>query len=153
MSKSFSQDPCQKMSQLKRNSHRSLPILISACRRFGCICFLWCVLVYDDPATHPWINITEKEYIISSLAQQAHINSTFSRDLVSVSEFIRVTTNMWACPRSYYSDQNCFQVNSTSSSLFLSKLWSDRLPLWSMCVCCFSHQWLINIIIICTNVH
>ncbi|OWK13328.1 SLC17A3, partial [Cervus elaphus hippelaphus] len=39
---------------------------------FGCVCFpLWCVLVYDDPVAHPWINITEKEYIISSLAQQS----------------------------------------------------------------------------------
>ncbi|XP_058411103.1 sodium-dependent phosphate transport protein 4 [Diceros bicornis minor] len=37
----------------------------------GCVCcLLWSVLVYDDPASHPWINVTEKEYIISSLAQQ-----------------------------------------------------------------------------------
>ncbi|XP_025122528.1 sodium-dependent phosphate transport protein 4 isoform X2 [Bubalus kerabau] len=76
---------------------------------FGCICFLlWCVLVYDDPVTHPWINITEKEYIISSLAQQ---------------------------------------VSSTKQPLPI-KAMVRSLPLWSMCVCCFSHQWLINIIII-----
>uniref|UniRef100_A0A5F5PX21 Solute carrier family 17 member 3 n=1 Tax=Equus caballus TaxID=9796 RepID=A0A5F5PX21_HORSE len=37
----------------------------------GCVCcLLWFVLVYDDPVSHPWINVTEKEYIISSLAQQ-----------------------------------------------------------------------------------
>ncbi|XP_010841791.1 PREDICTED: sodium-dependent phosphate transport protein 4 isoform X2 [Bison bison bison] len=76
---------------------------------FGCICFLlWCVLVYDDPVTHPWINITEKEYIISSLAQQ---------------------------------------VSSTKQPLPI-KAMVRSLPIWSMCVCCFSHQWLINIIII-----
>uniref|UniRef100_A0A8B9XJR9 Solute carrier family 17 member 3 n=1 Tax=Bos mutus grunniens TaxID=30521 RepID=A0A8B9XJR9_BOSMU len=76
---------------------------------FGCICFLlWCVLVYDDPVTHPWINITEKEYIISSLAQQ---------------------------------------VSSTKQPLPI-KAMVRSLSIWSMCVCCFSHQWLINIIII-----
>ncbi|XP_071067104.1 sodium-dependent phosphate transport protein 4 isoform X2 [Dasypus novemcinctus] len=38
----------------------------------GCVCsFLWFVLVYDDPVSHPWISISEKEYIVSSLAQQA----------------------------------------------------------------------------------
>ncbi|XP_055988334.1 sodium-dependent phosphate transport protein 4 isoform X1 [Sorex fumeus] len=37
----------------------------------GCICcLLWFTLVYDDPRSHPWINITEKEYILSSLEQQ-----------------------------------------------------------------------------------
>ncbi|EPY83121.1 sodium-dependent phosphate transport protein 4 isoform 1 [Camelus ferus] len=38
----------------------------------GCVfCLLWFVLVYDGPVTHPWINTTEKEYIMSSLAQQS----------------------------------------------------------------------------------
>ncbi|XP_004712539.1 sodium-dependent phosphate transport protein 4 isoform X2 [Echinops telfairi] len=37
----------------------------------GCICFLlWIGLVFDDPISHPWISISEKEYIISSLAQE-----------------------------------------------------------------------------------
>ncbi|XP_037700461.1 sodium-dependent phosphate transport protein 4 isoform X2 [Choloepus didactylus] len=37
----------------------------------GCVCcLLWFVLAYDDPVSHPWISISEKEYIISSLAQQ-----------------------------------------------------------------------------------
>ncbi|XP_025746934.1 sodium-dependent phosphate transport protein 4 isoform X2 [Callorhinus ursinus] len=37
----------------------------------GCVyCLLWFVLVYDDPVSHPWINVTEKDYIISSLAHQ-----------------------------------------------------------------------------------
>ncbi|XP_043764281.1 sodium-dependent phosphate transport protein 4 isoform X3 [Cervus elaphus] len=76
---------------------------------FGCVCFpLWCVLVYDDPVAHPWINITEKEYIISSLAQQ---------------------------------------VSSTKQPLPI-KAMVRSVPLWSMCVCCFSHQWLMNVITI-----
>ncbi|XP_042539660.1 sodium-dependent phosphate transport protein 1-like isoform X1 [Dipodomys spectabilis] len=38
----------------------------------GCVlCLIWFVLVYDDPKDHPCISISEKEYIISSLAQQA----------------------------------------------------------------------------------
>ncbi|XP_045407885.1 sodium-dependent phosphate transport protein 4 isoform X1 [Lemur catta] len=37
----------------------------------GCVfCLLWFVLVYDDPASHPWISTSEKEYIVSSLDQQ-----------------------------------------------------------------------------------
>ncbi|XP_006872883.1 PREDICTED: sodium-dependent phosphate transport protein 4 [Chrysochloris asiatica] len=37
----------------------------------GCVCgILWVVLVYDDPISHPWISISEKEYIISSLTKQ-----------------------------------------------------------------------------------
>ncbi|XP_075396846.1 sodium-dependent phosphate transport protein 4 isoform X1 [Tenrec ecaudatus] len=37
----------------------------------GCICFLlWIGLVFDDPSSHPWISISEKEYIISSLSQE-----------------------------------------------------------------------------------
>ncbi|XP_035566496.1 sodium-dependent phosphate transport protein 4 isoform X3 [Canis lupus baileyi] len=39
----------------------------------GCVyCPFWFILIYDDPVSHPWINVTEKEYIISSLAQQIH---------------------------------------------------------------------------------
>ncbi|XP_075827113.1 sodium-dependent phosphate transport protein 4 isoform X1 [Microtus pennsylvanicus] len=38
---------------------------------FGCGCsLLWFILVYDDPASHPWISTSEKEYILSSLHQQ-----------------------------------------------------------------------------------
>ncbi|XP_045656424.1 sodium-dependent phosphate transport protein 4 isoform X2 [Ursus americanus] len=37
----------------------------------GCVySLLWFVLLYDDPVSHPWINVTEKEYILSSLAHQ-----------------------------------------------------------------------------------
>ncbi|XP_043448801.1 sodium-dependent phosphate transport protein 4 isoform X2 [Prionailurus bengalensis] len=44
----------------------------------GCVyCLLWFVLVYDDPASHPWISVTEKEYIVSSLAQQNGFLSAF----------------------------------------------------------------------------
>ncbi|XP_014941961.1 sodium-dependent phosphate transport protein 4 isoform X2 [Acinonyx jubatus] len=44
----------------------------------GCVyCLLWFVLVYDDPVSHPWISVTEKEYIVSSLAQQNGFLSAF----------------------------------------------------------------------------
>uniref|UniRef100_A0A8C3WDE2 Solute carrier family 17 member 4 n=1 Tax=Catagonus wagneri TaxID=51154 RepID=A0A8C3WDE2_9CETA len=37
----------------------------------GCLCsFLWFAFVYDDPMNHPFISTSEKEYIISSLAQE-----------------------------------------------------------------------------------
>ncbi|XP_005403397.1 PREDICTED: sodium-dependent phosphate transport protein 1 isoform X2 [Chinchilla lanigera] len=38
---------------------------------YGCVlCVFWFVLFYDDPKDHPYISIREKEYILSSLAQQ-----------------------------------------------------------------------------------
>ncbi|XP_060163793.1 sodium-dependent phosphate transport protein 4 [Globicephala melas] len=77
----------------------------------GCVsCLLWFVLIYDDPVTHPWINITEKEYIISSLAQQV----SSSKQPLPIKAMVR------------------------------------SLPLWSLCFCCFSHQWLINIMVVYT---
>nr|XP_023411500.1 sodium-dependent phosphate transport protein 3 isoform X2 [Loxodonta africana] len=37
----------------------------------GCVCcFLWFVVIYDDPMHHPCISVREKEHIVSSLAQQ-----------------------------------------------------------------------------------
>ncbi|XP_065741146.1 sodium-dependent phosphate transport protein 4 isoform X2 [Phocoena phocoena] len=77
----------------------------------GCVsCLLWFVLIYDDPVTHPWINITEKEYIISSLAQQV----SSSKQPLPIKAMVR------------------------------------SLPLRSLCFCSFSHQWLINIMVVYT---
>ncbi|XP_026896254.2 sodium-dependent phosphate transport protein 4 isoform X3 [Acinonyx jubatus] len=75
----------------------------------GCVyCLLWFVLVYDDPVSHPWISVTEKEYIVSSLAQQ---------------------------------------VSSRKQPLpFKAMLRS--LPLYAICLCSFSHQWLVTILIV-----
>ncbi|NXK44350.1 S17A4 protein, partial [Chauna torquata] len=37
----------------------------------GCAwCLCWFLLVYEDPAHHPWISAGEREYIVSSLAHQ-----------------------------------------------------------------------------------
>ncbi|KFQ35475.1 Putative small intestine sodium-dependent phosphate transport protein, partial [Mesitornis unicolor] len=37
----------------------------------GCAwCFCWFLLVYEDPAHHPWISAGEQEHIVSSLAHQ-----------------------------------------------------------------------------------
>ncbi|XP_063116052.1 sodium-dependent phosphate transport protein 4 isoform X3 [Cavia porcellus] len=71
----------------------------------GCVfSLLWFVLVYDDPDSHPWIGISEKEYILSTLDQQ---------------------------------------VSSEERSLPIKSILRS-LPFWSICLCSFSHQWLIN---------
>uniref|UniRef100_A0A8B9UJL1 Solute carrier family 17 member 4 n=1 Tax=Anas zonorhyncha TaxID=75864 RepID=A0A8B9UJL1_9AVES len=37
----------------------------------GCAwCLCWFLLVYEDPASHPWISAGEREYIVASLAHQ-----------------------------------------------------------------------------------
>ncbi|KAM6184926.1 sodium-dependent phosphate transport protein 4 [Rhynchocyon petersi] len=75
----------------------------------GCVCFLlWIFLVYNDPVSHPWINSSEKEYIISSLAEQV----SSSRLPLPIKAMIR------------------------------------SLPTWSLLLSCFSHQWLITVLII-----
>ncbi|XP_005403394.1 PREDICTED: sodium-dependent phosphate transport protein 4 [Chinchilla lanigera] len=71
----------------------------------GCVSsLLWFLLVYDDPVSHPWIGISEKEYILSTLDQQVS------------------------------SEEQYLPIKAILSSL----------PLWSICLCSFSHQWLIN---------
>uniref|UniRef100_A0A667FS02 Solute carrier family 17 member 3 n=1 Tax=Lynx canadensis TaxID=61383 RepID=A0A667FS02_LYNCA len=75
----------------------------------GCVyCLLWFVLVYDDPVSHPWISVTEKEYIVSSLPQQ-------------------LSPRKQPLP---------FKAMLTS------------LPLYAICLCSFSHQWLVTILIV-----
>ncbi|XP_025772981.1 sodium-dependent phosphate transport protein 4 isoform X2 [Puma concolor] len=75
----------------------------------GCVyCLLWFVLVYDDPVSHPWISVTEKEYIVSSLAQQV---------------------------------SPCKQPLPFKAML-------GSLPLYAICLCSFSHQWLVTILIV-----
>uniref|UniRef100_A0A8C7ARN9 Solute carrier family 17 member 3 n=1 Tax=Neovison vison TaxID=452646 RepID=A0A8C7ARN9_NEOVI len=74
----------------------------------GCVySLLWFVLVYDDPISHPWINIIEREYIVSSLADQIH-------QPLPIKVMLR------------------------------------SLPLWSICVCGFGHQWLIITLMVYT---
>uniref|UniRef100_A0A673TWN7 Solute carrier family 17 member 3 n=2 Tax=Suricata suricatta TaxID=37032 RepID=A0A673TWN7_SURSU len=75
----------------------------------GCVyALLWFVLVYDDPLAHPWVNVTEREYIIASLAHQ---------------------------------------VSPRKQPLPI-KAMLRSLPLWSICLCSFSHQWLVTILIV-----
>uniref|UniRef100_A0A8C7AU10 Solute carrier family 17 member 3 n=1 Tax=Neovison vison TaxID=452646 RepID=A0A8C7AU10_NEOVI len=79
----------------------------------GCVySLLWFVLVYDDPISHPWINIIEREYIVSSLADQIHVSP-------------------------------CKQPLPI-------KVMLRSLPLWSICVCGFGHQWLIITLMVYT---
>ncbi|XP_010621284.1 sodium-dependent phosphate transport protein 4 [Fukomys damarensis] len=75
----------------------------------GCVySLLWFVLVYDDPVSHPWISISEKEYILSTLNQQ----------------------------------------DSSKKQSLPIKAMLRSLPIWSICLCSFSHQWLINTLVI-----
>ncbi|XP_077621837.1 sodium-dependent phosphate transport protein 4 isoform X1 [Crocuta crocuta] len=75
----------------------------------GCIyCLLWFALVYDEPIFHPWINVTEKEYILASLAHQV----IPQKQPLPIKAMLR------------------------------------SLPLWSIGVCNFSHQWLVTILIV-----
>ncbi|XP_039113266.1 sodium-dependent phosphate transport protein 4 isoform X2 [Hyaena hyaena] len=75
----------------------------------GCIyCLLWFALVYDNPIFHPWINVTEKEYIVASLAHQV----IPQKQPLPIKAMLR------------------------------------SLPLWSIGVCNFSHQWLVTILIV-----
>ncbi|KAM5298341.1 uncharacterized protein ACOB6Z_011757 [Ctenodactylus gundi] len=77
----------------------------------GCACgLLWFVLVYDDPTSHPWIGITEKEYILS-------------------------TSDQKVC-----SEDRSLPIKDALRSL----------PLWSICLCSFSHQWLVNTMVVYT---
>lgn len=47
----------------------------------GCAwCLCWFLLVYEDPAHHPWINAGEQEYIVSLLAHQVHTNLLTTTD-------------------------------------------------------------------------
>ncbi|KAM6177352.1 sodium-dependent phosphate transport protein 4 [Erethizon dorsatum] len=71
----------------------------------GCVLsLLWFVFVYDEPVSHPWIGISEKEYILSTLDQQVS------------------------------SEEQPLPIRAMLRSL----------PLWSICLCSFSHQWLVN---------
>ncbi|KAG8525119.1 putative small intestine urate exporter, partial [Galemys pyrenaicus] len=55
---------------------RSQLITIAQSGGIGCaFSFLWFPLIYDEPRNHPFISIGEKEYIITSLVQQAHSRS------------------------------------------------------------------------------
>ncbi|XP_033072332.1 sodium-dependent phosphate transport protein 4 isoform X6 [Trachypithecus francoisi] len=67
----------------------------------GCVCcLLWFIVIYDDPISYPWISVSEKEYIISSLKQQVR------------------------------SSQQPLPIKAVLRSL----------PIWSICLGCFSHQ-------------
>lgn len=71
----------------------------------GCVySLLWFALVYDDPVSHPWIGVSEKEYILSALDQQGS------------------------------SEEQSLPIKAVLRSL----------PFWSICLCSFSHQWLVN---------
>ena len=101
--------------------------LISACRRFwlcllsSLVCFgLWWPR-HSSMDKH----YRERIYHILLGATRTHKTPTFSRGLISASEFIRVTMNMWACLRSTILISKFVFRSALLSNLFPSKLWSD----------------------------
>lgn len=109
-------------------------------------CLLWFVLVYDDPISHPWINITERKYIISSLANQIHVRSpSISRELCQPLDFSGSLRCRSHCSNPYI----CVQVSPCKQPLPI-KAMLRSLPLWSICVCGFGHQWLMITLMVYT---
>ncbi|XP_074174853.1 sodium-dependent phosphate transport protein 3 isoform X2 [Rhinolophus sinicus] len=65
----------------------------------GCVCcLLWFTVIYDDPGHHPCISAREKEYIVSSLAQQP----TSPRRSVPIKAMVRCLP-LWAIFTGFFS--------------------------------------------------
>ncbi|XP_058411106.1 sodium-dependent phosphate transport protein 3 isoform X3 [Diceros bicornis minor] len=65
----------------------------------GCVCcLLWFTVIYDDPMHHPCISAREKEYIVSSLAQQ----SSSPRRSVPIKAMVRCLP-LWAIFTGFFS--------------------------------------------------
>ncbi|XP_057160775.1 sodium-dependent phosphate transport protein 3 isoform X2 [Ursus arctos] len=65
----------------------------------GCVCcLLWFTVIYDDPVHHPCISVREKEYIVSSLAQQ----SSSPRRSVPIKAMVRCLP-LWAIFTGFFS--------------------------------------------------
>uniref|UniRef100_A0A671FMA4 Solute carrier family 17 member 2 n=1 Tax=Rhinolophus ferrumequinum TaxID=59479 RepID=A0A671FMA4_RHIFE len=65
----------------------------------GCVCcLLWFTVIYDDPRHHPCISVREKEYIVSSLAQQP----TSPRRSVPIKAMVRCLP-LWAIFTGFFS--------------------------------------------------
>lgn len=109
----------------------------------GCICcLLWFMVIYDDPMHHPCISTREKEYIVSSLAQQVQCTpAQISRTGVALTG--EVPLDLFQCPCWW---NISFQSSSPRRSVPI-KAMVKCLPLWAIFSGFFSHFWLCTIII------
>ncbi|NXA24540.1 S17A4 protein, partial [Ibidorhyncha struthersii] len=84
----------------------------------GCAwCLCWFLLVYEDPAHHPWISAREQEYIVSSLAHQG---SSHSRSLPLVA--MAKSLPLWAITIACFCTDWLFYMLLTSMPMFLSNV-------------------------------
>ncbi|NWW85782.1 S17A4 protein, partial [Rhynochetos jubatus] len=84
----------------------------------GCAwCLCWFLLVYEDPARHPWISAREQEYIVSSLAHQG---SSHGRSLPLVA--MAKSLPLWAITIACFCTDWLFYMLLTSMPTFLSSV-------------------------------
>lgn len=94
----------------------------------GCVfSLLWFVLVYDDPDSHPWIGISEKEYILSTLDQQVSMHKDSNPLLQTPWVSIGIPKGNEEGNK-HLSDLNFAFRSAQKSGLFPSNLYSDLCP-------------------------
>ncbi|XP_075378600.1 sodium-dependent phosphate transport protein 3-like isoform X1 [Mycteria americana] len=84
----------------------------------GCAwCLCWFLLVYEDPAHHPWISAREQEYIASSLAHQGSCHGC-SLPLVAMAKSLP----LWAITIACFCTDWLFYMLLTSMPMFMSNV-------------------------------
>nr|XP_009506811.1 PREDICTED: sodium-dependent phosphate transport protein 3-like [Phalacrocorax carbo] len=84
----------------------------------GCAwCLCWFLLVYEDPAHHPWISAGEQEYIMSLLAHQG---SSHGRSLPLVA--MAKSLPLWAITIACFCTDWLFYMLLTSMPMFMSNV-------------------------------
>ncbi|XP_062449801.1 probable small intestine urate exporter isoform X4 [Rhea pennata] len=84
----------------------------------GCAwCLCWFLLVYEDPAHHPWISAGEQEYIMLSLAHQG---SSHGRSLPLVA--MAKSLPLWAIAIACFCTDWLFYMLLTSMPTFMSNV-------------------------------
>uniref|UniRef100_A0A8C3SN41 Solute carrier family 17 member 4 n=1 Tax=Chelydra serpentina TaxID=8475 RepID=A0A8C3SN41_CHESE len=82
----------------------------------GCVwCVFWFLLVYEDPACHPCISAGEKEYIVSSLANQG---SSHGRSLPLLAMIKSLP--LWAISVAYFCNDWLFYTLLTSMPTYMN---------------------------------
>ncbi|NXE50219.1 S17A4 protein, partial [Casuarius casuarius] len=90
----------------------------------GCAwCLCWFLLVYEDPAHHPWISAGEREYVVLSLAHQG---SSHGRSLPLVA--MAKSLPLWAIAIACFCTDWLFYMLLTSMPTFMSDVLHFDLP-------------------------
>ncbi|XP_029894099.1 sodium-dependent phosphate transport protein 3-like isoform X1 [Aquila chrysaetos chrysaetos] len=84
----------------------------------GCVwCLCWFLLVYEDPAHHPWISAREQEYIVSLLAHQGRSHG-HALPLVAMAKSLP----LWAITIACFCTDWLFYMLLTSMPTFMSNV-------------------------------